>query len=80
MNIILMIVLWIAEKLAEKALDKLLDKILSAHNLKRLTTALKLQILVLYLDWLLKKTPLPDLPPQLRKPDSEAVPRHFNLQ
>jgi hypothetical protein len=63
-SIILFVGLWLLEKLAEKALDKFLDRILSDRNLQYLTTALKLQVLVLYLDWLLQKTPLQDLPVQ----------------
>lgn len=62
MNIVLMLLLWVAEKFAEKALDKLLEKILSDRNFKGLTTAFKLQILVLYLDWLLQKTSFQEPP------------------
>jgi hypothetical protein len=70
MNIIVILLIWTAEKVAEKALEKLLDEILSAHYVKRLTNSFKLQILVLYLDWLLQKTPLRDLPEQ-RNLDAE---------
>jgi hypothetical protein len=63
-SIILFMGLWLLEKLAEKALDKFLDRILSDRNLKHLDKALKLQVLVLYLDWLLQKTALQDLPVQ----------------
>ncbi|MFE1747862.1 hypothetical protein [Coleofasciculus sp. H7-2] len=62
MNIVLMLLLWVAEKFVEKALDKLLEKILSDRNFKHLTTAFKLQILVLYLDWLLQKTSFQEPP------------------
>jgi hypothetical protein len=48
---------WLLKKLGEKALDVLLEKLLSDENLKRLIAGFKLQILVLYLDWLLQKTP-----------------------
>jgi len=57
-----MLLLWVAEKFAEKSLDKLLEKILSDRNFKGLTTAFKLQILVLYLDWLLQKTSFQEPP------------------
>jgi hypothetical protein len=57
---------WVVQKSADavldKLLDKLLDKVLSDSNLKRLSSYLKLRILLLYLDWLLQKTPLRDLP------------------
>ncbi|MBW4575174.1 MAG: hypothetical protein KME08_07805 [Aphanothece sp. CMT-3BRIN-NPC111] len=61
-SIILFVGLWVLDKLAEAVLDKLLQKVLSDDNLKRLSNYLKLQILLLYLDWLVQKTPLKDLP------------------
>lgn len=68
MNILVIILLWVAEKLAEKAFEKLLDKMLSDDNLKRLASTVKIQILVLYLDWLLQKTPFRELPEQPEEP------------
>lgn len=57
---------WLLKKSAEKALDLLLEKLLSDNNLKHLTNSLKLQILVLYLDWALHKAPVKALPHQER--------------
>ncbi len=50
--------LWLLKKIAELVLKKLLEKLLSEDNLKQLGSYLKLQIIVLYLDWLLEKTPV----------------------
>ncbi len=48
-------VLWLIKKSAEIVLSKLIEKILKDANIKN---CLKLQILVLCLDWVLLKTPL----------------------
>jgi hypothetical protein len=54
------------EKSAEIVLGVLLEKfwvwVLSDRNLQRVSNFVKLQILILYLDWLLLKTPLKSLP------------------
>lgn len=62
MDSLLIFVLWLAQKSAEVALSKLLDKLLSEHNLKCLKAFLKIQILVLYLNWVLRNTQLKSLP------------------
>lgn len=58
-NVISLILLLILEKSGEIFLELLLLKfwqwVLSNENLKRLTTSLKLQILVLYFNWLVRK-------------------------
>lgn len=58
-DVISLVLLVIVEKSAEIILELLLKKfwewVLSDDNLKRLVTSFKLQILVLYLDWLLQK-------------------------
>jgi hypothetical protein len=59
---LLIFVLWLAQKSGEVALSKLLDKLLSEQNLKRLKSFFKIQILVLYLNWVLLKTQLKSLP------------------
>lgn len=54
------------EKSGEIILGMLLDKfwkwVLSDRNLQRVSNFVKLQILILYLDWVLLKTPLKSLP------------------
>ncbi len=45
-----------AEIVLELLLKKLWQRVLRDENLKRLSTAIKLKILVLYLDWLLHKS------------------------
>jgi hypothetical protein len=54
------------EKSAEIVLGVLLEKfwvwVLSDRNLQRASYFLKMQILILYLDWVLLKTPLQSLP------------------
>ena len=57
MNIIVWFVL---ERLADKVLDKLLEKLISDRNLKRLYNVLKLQIVLLYLDWQLTRSQMAD--------------------
>ncbi len=52
------LILWIAQKTAEIILGKLLEKLLSTINLEYLVKFLKFQILVLYLKWILLKTPM----------------------
>ncbi|MCT7988189.1 hypothetical protein [Laspinema olomoucense] len=44
------------EIVLELLLKKLWEEVLRDENLKRLSTAIKLKILVLYLDWLLHKS------------------------
>jgi hypothetical protein len=57
------VIFWfVIERLADKALEKLLEKVLTEHNIKRASYFLKMQILILYLDWVLLKTPLKSLP------------------
>jgi hypothetical protein len=57
MNVILLFVL---ERVADKVLDKLLEKLISDRNLKRLYNVLKLQIVLLYLDWQLTRSQIAD--------------------
>ncbi|MEP0868713.1 hypothetical protein NDA01_02735 [Trichocoleus desertorum AS-A10] len=57
MNLILLLVL---ERLADKVLDKLLEKLISDRNLKHLYNVLKLQIVMLYLDWQLTRSQMAD--------------------
>lgn len=53
--------LYVATKSGEILLEWLLTQfwqwVFSEENLKNLTTYLKLKIIILYLDWLLKKNP-----------------------
>ncbi len=59
------IIFWfVIERLADKALEKLLEQVLTEGNIKRTSNFLKMQILILYLDWVLLKTPLKSLPDQ----------------
>jgi hypothetical protein len=51
-------VLWLAEKTLEIAIGKVIEKVLSDSNIKQVKIFLKLQILLLCLDWVLLKTPL----------------------
>ncbi len=55
---------FVIERLADKALEKLLEQVLTEGNIKRTNNFLKMQILILYLDWVLLKTPLKSLPDQ----------------
>lgn len=64
MDALTICVLWLVQKSGDAILSKLLDKLLSEKNLKRFATFLKTQILILYLDWVLLKTPLKFLPNQ----------------
>lgn len=56
------------QKSAEVVLGLLLKKLwewaLSDRNLRCSSNYLKMQLLILYLDWVLMKTPLKPLPPQ----------------
>ncbi len=60
------LVLLALEKSAEFVLVLLVEKFwqwaLSDRNLQRVSNFVKLQILILYLDWVLLKTPLKSLP------------------
>ena len=57
------VIFWfVIERLADKALEKLLEQVLTERNLQRADKFLKMQILILYLDWVLLKTPLKSLP------------------
>jgi hypothetical protein len=62
------LVLLALEKSGEIVLGVLLKKfwkwVLSDRNLQRASSFLKMQILLLYLDWVLLKTPLKSLPDQ----------------
>ncbi len=62
------LVLLALEKSGEIVLGVLLEKfwkwVVSDRNTKRLSNFLKIQILILYLDWVLLKTPLKSLPNQ----------------
>jgi hypothetical protein len=62
------LVLLALEKSGEIVLGVLLEKfwkwVLSDRNLQRASSFLKMQILLLYLDWVLLKTPLKSLPDQ----------------
>ncbi len=62
------LVLLALEKSAEIVLGILLEKfwkwVLSDRTLQRASNFLKMQILILYLDWVLLKTPLKSLPDQ----------------
>jgi hypothetical protein len=50
-------------------LQKLAEYVLTTDNLKRTTNFLKIQILILYLDWMLFKTPLNSPPNQPQEYD-----------
>lgn len=50
-------------------LKKLWEWVLSDRNLKHSSNYLKMQLLILYLDWVLLKTPLKSLPPQSKADD-----------
>ncbi|BAZ21608.1 hypothetical protein NIES4073_24860 [Kalymmatonema gypsitolerans NIES-4073] len=52
------IMLWVIQTSAEITLGILIEKLLSDANRKRTSKFLKYQILVLYLNWVLLKTPL----------------------
>ncbi len=62
------ILLLLLEKSGEIVLTLLLERlwkwVLSDRNLKQLLNSLKLSILVLYLDWVLLKSPMKSLPEQ----------------
>lgn len=62
------LVLLALEKSGEIVLGMLLKKfwawVLSDHNLQRASNFMKMQILILYLDWILLKTPLKSQPEQ----------------
>jgi hypothetical protein len=62
------ILLLLLEKSGEIVLTLLLERlwkwVLSDRNLKQLLNSLKLSILVLYLDWVLLKSPIKNLPEQ----------------
>ncbi len=62
------ILLLLLEKSGEIVLTLLLERlwkwVLSDRNLKQLLNSLKLSILVLYLDWVLLKSSMKDLPEQ----------------
>ena len=58
------IIIFILHKSGDIVLGILLTKLLSDENLKRSSYFLKHQMLVLYLDWVLQKTPF-------RKPPEE---------
>lgn len=62
------IILLLLEKSGEIVLELLLERlwkwVLSDRNLKHLLNSLKLQILMLYLDWVLLKSPIKSLPDQ----------------
>ncbi|MGB3694599.1 MAG: hypothetical protein WA865_04330 [Spirulinaceae cyanobacterium] len=59
------IVLFLLTKSGEIILEQLLTKfwqwVLSETNIKQLILSCKLQILVIYLDWLLERTPVEKL-------------------
>jgi hypothetical protein len=52
------IMLWVIQTSAEVALGILIEKLLSDANTKRASKLLKHQVLVVYLNWVLLKTPL----------------------
>jgi hypothetical protein len=52
------IMLWVIQTSAEITLGILIEKLLSDANTKRASKFLKYQILVVYLNWVLLKTPL----------------------
>jgi hypothetical protein len=56
-------VLWLVQKSGEVILCKLLDKLFSKEIFNRLATSLKIQLLILYINWLFLRT---SLKPQLR--------------
>lgn len=64
-------VLWLAEKTLEIAIGKLIEKLLSDSNVKQVKNFLKLQILLLFLDWVLLKTPLE--PKKLAQLDEQST-------
>ncbi|NJM73920.1 MAG: hypothetical protein HC862_29545 [Scytonema sp. RU_4_4] len=69
MNALFILTLWLAQTSAEIALGKLLEKLLTKRNLKRLNLLLKQQILLIYLHWVLLKTPRESLPEQPQRHD-----------
>ncbi len=78
-------VFWLVEKSVEIALSKIIEKLLSDANVKQVKNFLKLQILLLYLDWVLLKTPLePQKLVQLDEPlgnrfhSTLAIASHFS--
>jgi hypothetical protein len=52
-----------AEVILGLLLKKLWEWAFSDRNLNRTSNRLKMQLLILYLDWVLLKTPLKSLPP-----------------
>ncbi|BAY49831.1 hypothetical protein SAMD00079811_74600 [Scytonema sp. HK-05] len=52
------IMLWVIQTSAEVALGIFIEKLLSDANRKRASKLLKHQVLVVYLNWVLLKTPL----------------------
>ncbi|KAB8334659.1 hypothetical protein SD80_009920 [Scytonema tolypothrichoides VB-61278] len=72
MNALLILTLWLAQTSAEIALGKLLEKLLTKRNLKHLNHLLKKQILLLYLHWVLLKTPRESLPKQPQQHDTQT--------
>ncbi|MCP6759079.1 MAG: hypothetical protein NHB32_09995 [Fischerella sp. CENA71] len=50
-------------------LEKICKLVVSDANIKSANNFLKMQILVLYLDWVLQKTPLKYLPKELEEND-----------
>jgi hypothetical protein len=52
------IILWVIQTSAEITLGILIEKLLSDANRKRTSKFLKYHILVVYLNWVLLKTPL----------------------
>lgn len=61
-NLVLLALEKSAEILVGVLLEKLWKSVLSDRNLQRVSNFVKLHILILYLDWVLLKTPLKSLP------------------
>ncbi|HBL10279.1 MAG TPA: hypothetical protein DD379_02500 [Cyanobacteria bacterium UBA11162] len=61
-NLVILALQKSAEIILLLLVEKLWAWVLSDRNTKRLSNYLKMQILLLYLDWVLLKTPLKSLP------------------
>ena len=62
METLLIVALWLIQKSAEIILSTILNKVFKEKNFQRLTILFKKQILVLYLNWILRSLPSKSLP------------------
>jgi hypothetical protein len=58
MDTLIICVLWLVQKSGEVILCKLLDKLFSKKNFNYLAIFLKIQVLILYINWIFLKTSL----------------------